>query len=276
MLCAASLAFGAPGAYSFENQSSSLDSSISVPLLHYDVSVRLDVPLALGIALTSAWGVYQYYNMERISAKNLKPKSDLLMWDRPFAGRYSEWATNVSHYSSVVAVAPLALAGYSWYRGDADAHDFGAYTLMFVEAVALQNALNQLFRSTQLWPRPYVYANNGAGAKKAASARAEAYGSFYSGHASAAFTVAVFTGEWFSEIYPNSQYKSLVWASSMALATGVGVLRVVAGKHYPSDVVVGALVGTGVSVGILKLHEICKKKISFWAIPGNIGAIFYF
>jgi len=53
-------------------------------------------------------------------------------------------------------------------------------------------------------------------------------------------------------------------------------LRVVAGKHYPTDVVVGSLMGTGVSLGILKLHEICKKNIAFWAFPGNIGAIFYF
>jgi membrane-associated phospholipid phosphatase len=226
--------------------------------------------------MTSVLGVYQYYGMSRISSSDLKPKSELLPWDRPFAGHYSGWAMTVSHYSGALAVAPLALAGYSWYKGDADGHDFGAFTLMFVEAIALQNALNQIVRSSQLWPRPYIYAERGEGRKKAESARGEAYGSFYSGHASAAFTVAVFTGEWFSEIYPNSQYKSLVWASSLTLAAAVGALRVVAGKHYPTDVVVGSLMGVGVSLGVLKLHEVCKKKISFWAIPGIIGAIFYF
>ncbi|WP_159462252.1 phosphatase PAP2 family protein [Fibrobacter sp. UWB16] len=268
VLCSATLALGAPDA-------SRNMPGAEVPR-HYEVSVRLDVPLSLGIVLTSVLGVYQYYGMSKISSSDLKPKSELLPWDRPFAGLYSGWATTVSHYSGALAVAPLALAGYSWYKGDADGHDFGAFSLMFVEAFALQNALNQLVRSTQLWPRPYIYAERGEGRKKAESARGEAYGSFYSGHASAAFTVAVFTGEWFSEIYPNSKYKSLVWASSLTLAGAVGVLRVVAGKHYPTDVVVGALVGTGVSFGVLKLHEICKKNISFWAIPGNIGAIFYF
>ena len=242
----------------------------------YEVSVMLDLPLALGVALTSALGVYQYYSMESVGAENLKPKSELLPWDRPFAGRYSEWATVVSHYSGVLAVAPLALAGFSVYRGDADAYDIGAFTLMFVEAFALQNALNQLFRSIELWPRPFMYAKSGKGAVKAAEAHAEAYGSFYSGHASAAFTVAVFTGDWFSKVYPNSEYKTLVWASSLTLAAGVGALRVVAGKHYPTDVVVGAVVGAGVSFGVLKLHEICKKKIAFWAFPGNIGTVFYF
>ena len=263
-----SLAFSAP--------SLALSPEIVKPEHHYEVSTKLDVPLALGIALTSALGVYQYCGMERVSAGDLKPKSELLSWDRPFAGRYSGWATTVSHYSGALAVAPLALAGFSWYRGDTDGHDFGAFTLMFAEAFALENALNQIVRSSQLWPRPYIYAERGEGRKKAESAHGEAYGSFYSGHASAAFTVAVFTGEWFSEIYPNSKYKPLVWASSFALASGVAGLRVVAGKHYPTDIVVGALMGTGVSFGILKLHEICKKNISFWVIPGNFGAVFYF
>ncbi len=264
VLCAQSLAFAA------------LSPEIVKPEHHYEVSVRLDVPLSLGITLTSALGIYRYYSMERIASNDLKPRSEFLPWDRPFVGHYSGWAATVSHYTGALAVAPLALAGYSWYKGDVDAHDFGAFTLMFVEAFALENALNQIVRSTQLWPRPFVYAKRGDGAKKAASARGEAYGSFYSGHASAAFTVAIFTGEWFSEIYPNSKYKNLVWASSLTLAAGVGAFRVVAGKHYPSDVIVGSLVGTGVSLGILKLHEICKKNISFWVIPNNFGAIFYF
>lgn len=264
VLCAKTLAFSA------------VSQEIVKPEHHYEVSVRLDVPLVLGITMTSALGVYRYYGMERISLNDLKPKSEFLPWDRPFVGHYSDWATTVSHYSGVLAVAPLALAGYSWYKGDADGHDFGAFTLMFVEAFALQNAINQIVRSSQLWPRPYVYAKRGEGSKKAESARGEAFGSFYSGHTSAAFTVAIFTGEWFSEIYPNSKYKSLVWASSLTLAGGVAALRVMAGKHYPTDVVVGALVGTGVSLGVLKLHEVCKNNISFWVIPGNIGAVFYF
>jgi len=273
VLSSATLVFSAPSASGIASGAFPVENPAS---RHYEVSVRLDVPLSLGIVMTSVLGVYQYYGMSKNSPGDLKPKSELLPWDRPFAGHYSGWATTVSHYSGALAVAPLALAGYSWYKGDADGHDFGAFSLMFVEAFALQNALNQLVRSMQLWPRPYVYAGRGEGRKKAESARGEAYGSFYSGHASAAFTVAVFTGEWFSEIYPNSQYKSLVWVSSFTLAAAVGALRVVAGKHYPTDVVVGALMGTGVSFGVLKLHEICKKNISFWAIPGNIGAIFYF
>ena len=141
VLCSATLALGAPDAS--RNMPGALPVENPAPR-HYEVSVRLDVPLSLGIVLTSVLGVYQYYGMSKISSSDLKPKSELLPWDRPFAGLYSGWATTVSHYSGALAVAPLALAGYSWYKGDADGHDFGAFSLMFVEAFALQNALNQL------------------------------------------------------------------------------------------------------------------------------------
>ena len=111
--------------------------------------------------------------------------------------------------------------------------------------------------------------------------RARPTGAFFSGHASAAFTVAVFTGEWFSEMYPNSAYRPLVWAGTLSLAGFVGALRIAAGKHYPSDVVVGALAGTGISLAVIRLH---KKSVRFgpvalsglWAGPASAGASFAF
>ena len=89
VLCAATLAFSTPGASGIS--SSVLPVENSAPR-HYEVSVRLDVPLVLGIALTSALGVYQYYGMERISADDLRAKSDFclgtgLLWGVTASGR---------------------------------------------------------------------------------------------------------------------------------------------------------------------------------------------
>ena len=74
----------------------------------------------------------------------------------------------------------------------------------------------------------------------------------------------MFTGEWFSEMYPNSAYRPLVWAGTLSLAGFVGALRIAAGKHYPSDVVVGALAGTGISLAVIRLH---KKSVRFGPVP---------
>lgn len=211
--------------------------------------------------------------MEVPSKEVVPGESRLLPWDRPIAGRYNENADKVSDWAAVLGAAPLCFGAWSWYLGDESGRDFATYTLMFAQALALQNGLNLLVRSMELWPRPYIYATEGEGLEKAESAKGEAYGSFFSGHASAAFTVAVFTGEWFSDVYPNSPYKDIVWASSLSAAGLVGALRIAAGKHYPTDVIVGALVGTGVSLSVIGLHKKSGDRVSLYAGLNTAGFI---
>jgi membrane-associated phospholipid phosphatase len=234
-----------------------------------------DVPLTIGAAMVSVYGNMRYSDMEKPADADVKPKSELLPWDRPVAGRYSDLADRMSDWAAPVAVAPVALAGYAWYNGGT-ASGFLGYTLMYAQALAIQDGLNTIARSTQLWPRPYIYAEEGEGREAAEKAKGEAYGSFFSGHASAAFTTAVFTAKLFDEMYPASPYSGLVWAGSLSLAGFVGALRIAAGKHYPTDVVVGALVGTGVSLLVLETHKESAKNVSLWVGPGNFGAVFSF
>lgn len=252
-----------------------------VPERHYDISIERDLSLSFFSAFISIYGNYRLGKMPVQSPSEMKEVPDLLPWDRPVAGRYNKTAGDVSTWAAALGVAPLALGAASWYRGDAAGGDVAAYTLMLAQALALQSGLNLVVRSMSFWPRPYMYATDGDGADAAAAAEGEAYGSFFSGHTSAAFTIAVFTGEWFSEFYPNSAYKSLVWATSLSLAGFVGALRIAAGKHYPTDVVVGALAGTGISLAVIKIHQ---KSVQFgplslaglWAAPGSASATFAF
>lgn len=234
-----------------------------------------DVPLTIGAAMVSVYGNMRYSDMEKPADADVKPKSELLPWDRPVAGRYSDLADRMSDWAAPVAVAPVALAGYAWYNGGT-ASGFLGYTLMYAQALAIQSGLNLATRSLKLWPRPYIYAEDVEGREAAEKAEGEAYGSFFSGHSSAAFTAAVFTASYFSEMYPASPYSGLVWAGSLSLAGFVGALRIAAGKHYPSDVVVGALVGTGVSLLVLETHKESAKNVSLWVGPGNFGAVFSF
>ena len=235
------------------------------------------MPVTFFSAFTCVFGNYRYSQMDKPEPGDYREVSELFPWDRPVAGRYSESADKASDWAAVLGVAPLALAGASWGLGDASGTDFAGYTLMFAQALALQNGVNLMARSLEFWPRPYVYAKDGYGSgdqdvvEKAEKAEGEAYGSFFSGHASAAFTVAVFTGEWFSEVYPNSPYRGIVWAGSLSAAGLVGVLRIAAGKHYPTDVVAGALVGSGISLAVIQIHKKRSDRYSLWAYPGGAG-----
>lgn len=69
--------------------------------------------------------------------------------------------------------------------------------------------------------------------------------SFYSGHAAYAFTGAslVCVHHAHLPLYGNDIADAAACGGAMAIATSVAILRIVADKHYFSDVVVGALLG---------------------------------
>ncbi|MCF0223508.1 MAG: phosphatase PAP2 family protein [Fibrobacter sp.] len=235
----------------------------------YRLDLSTDIPATATALFTSGFGTFLYNRME--IPDKVMDQGKLLPWDRPIAGRYSETADFMSDVGSILAVAPFAVGGFALYSGSSDWKEFGTFSYMLVQAALFQNGINLAFRSLELWPRPYIYAPSGKGEKQAQKARGEAYGSFFSGHASAAFTVAVFTSEWYSETQPNSSAKGIVRALAFSLAGLEGALRIAAGKHYLTDVVVGALVGTGVSYGVLYMHRNSNEKFSLWIGPAATG-----
>ena len=72
-----------------------------------------------------------------------------------------------------------------------------------------------------------------------------------------------------------------MWATSLSLASLVGVLRVAAGRHYPTDVAVGALAGAGISLAVIKIHikSVRIGPVSLagvWAGPEGASLAFVF
>jgi diacylglycerol kinase family enzyme/membrane-associated phospholipid phosphatase len=74
--------------------------------------------------------------------------------------------------------------------------------------------------------------------------------SFPSGHAASA---AAFAAGVAQEIPPAA-------GPMAALAAAVGASRVYAGVHYPADVIVGAAIGTGISLGLRKLWPVASRE----------------
>lgn len=80
--------------------------------------------------------------------------------------------------------------------------------------------------------------------------------SFFSGHSSITATAAT-TALWYAYHVknPNKWAKPIAW-TSVGLSVTTGILRIISGKHYPSDVITGFAVGTGVALLNLSLKKI--------------------
>jgi membrane-associated phospholipid phosphatase len=83
----------------------------------------------------------------------------------------------------------------------------------------------------------------------------DAHFSFYSGHASTAFAMAVFAGRLADSRRYSGTTRALVWTAGLSMAASTAALRVAADKHYLIDVTVGAAAGTLVGLAASKLHK---------------------
>lgn len=135
--------------------------------------------------------------------------------------------------------------------------DFGNIGLMYGEVLFINYALTNIVKKSFLRSRPLVYNSDFVITDK--TQKNSRY-SFFSGHASVVSSNCFFTAKVFSDYFPDSKWKPLVWGVAATAPAITGYLRVRAGKHYPSDVITGYTVGALVGILIPQLHKRCRNK----------------
>lgn len=191
---------------------------------------------------------YEPLTPEEIAA--LDPAS-INWFDRSATRRYSPGAAKASDvmlYGTMAA--PLALLVTD--RGSLQPGTLG---VMYLETYALQGGLTYLAKNLFSRTRPYVY-NNDPDIPLALKLEKTSRRSFYSGHTSSAFASMVFLASVFERLYPESSARGWVWGGCLTAAATTGYLRYAAGRHYPTDILVGAAMGAFVGYLVPSLHEL--------------------
>lgn len=207
-----------------------------------------------GIALFSL-GHYLEHRIAPLSKTEIGRLSpdDVNPFDRIATRRWSPKADQLSDWLLAGCItAPLSLYGAEAVRREA-----GRFGLMYLQTLVVNNGFTRVFKGLFRRTRPYVYRSDLPLEEKITR---EARLSFYSGHTSSTFAMTVFMAKVYHDFHPNSDWKPYVWGGSLGTATLVGILRVVAGRHFPSDVLIGALAGSLIGYGIPALHKSDRPK----------------
>jgi membrane-associated phospholipid phosphatase len=168
-------------------------------------------------------------------------------FDRWAIGQGSRVAALLS--DSLIVAVPIA--GLSIAFAEEQGRPFWQDTVVILEAYAINFLLVSIAKYAVRRPRPYVY---DPGQPPEARNTTDAQLSFYSGHTATTFAAAV----GFSEVFRRRHDGVAVpifYASSVALAGLMGFFRILAGKHFLSDVLAGAIVGTSIGILIPALHD---------------------
>jgi membrane-associated phospholipid phosphatase len=151
---------------------------------------------------------------------------------------------NVVSYIVPLGVEPLVLFGMDALAAARDQAAPGTAwvdVLLISEATSVAMAMNQVVKFAVGRERPFIHALPDAD-KAHVAHPADNNVSFYSGHSTFAFTMAVSAGT----IASMRRYRMApcIWATGLLLAAASAYLRIAADRHYFSDVTVGAVIGS--------------------------------
>ncbi|MBK8171240.1 MAG: phosphatase PAP2 family protein [Sandaracinaceae bacterium] len=168
--------------------------------------------------------------------------------DRWAAGRYRPGWRHVSD----IGVATILVGSLTVLIADEGFTAAMQDAVVWGEAVLGALALSTITDFAARRPRPYLY---GQDAPESLRMNGTAALSFFSGHTASSFAGAVALFRTESARHPHSWTRWLVLGMALSMAATVGVSRVLAGDHFPTDVLVGAIVGSSIGWLVPALHE---------------------
>lgn len=196
-------------------------------------------------------------------------KNQINAFDRSAITFYSK---DLSLVSDVLLISAVSLP-FSFILFDDAKDELKSIGVMYLQTLSLTYGLTNFTKNLSKRYRPYAYRSDVPLEEKLDT---DTKKSFFSGHTSTAFASAFFFSTVYSEITSNQKSKTLVWVGSLTLASSVGLLRYFSGKHFPTDIIAGAVVGGLVGYGIPKLHQSNNKLSISTPIASNLISVRYY
>jgi membrane-associated phospholipid phosphatase len=164
-------------------------------------------------------------------------------FDRGTIGKSNGFLGTVSDVSAGIAIiAPFAMD----YLDVGAAKPFLEDAVVMAQTIAVNGALVTLTKYLTRRPFPDTYAGN-----PDLMNSPRGYRAFYSGHTSLAFaamTAAAMTAR------RRHGEKVWPWVVTVLFGSSVALEMVVSGRHFPTDVIAGAVAGTATGIAIPLLH----------------------
>ena len=184
------------------------------------------------------------------------PAIDATLHDALLGELFSRQAADTASNVWVGAIAPGAALGAAFLATGPDASSGAGLraAVIVIESTAVSAAAVQSIKYFVARNRPFIQYGHAAGSAGAYdSADADSHLSFPSGHTAAAASFGVSAAMVAS--LEDSRAAPYLWGAAGVLTAGAGALRMIAEKHYFTDVLAGAALGTACGVAVPLLHR---------------------
>ncbi len=207
-----------------------------------------DLPVLAGSGLVFGTGLYLQSQVNPLSSDDILKldKSKIWKFDRIAC---SQWNTTAKFASDGLAVSSVLLP-LIFLANEHTKSEFYPIANVSLQSLALAQALANMTKLSNR-NRPYLYNPDAPMSEKLKS---DARMSFFSAH-TVTVSSTCFSFAFAHKTYlPSSKANPYIMAGAFIVPAIEGYLRVKAGKHFPSDVIVGYIVGLGTAYLMHRLY----------------------
>ncbi len=221
----------------------------------YKVSWGLDVPMAATSLTLQLLSNFYKPNYATYTAQDLAKYSenDVNTFDQSAVGPLNY---NCNTWSDITNIL-IANSMWIMLAGNESRQDFSKVMVMYLQLLGMTPVIEQWVQPAIGRERPYFYCDEEEDEVRL-STRAQT--SFPSSHANFAFGFAVLTSTVFQTYYPDSPWNIAVWSLSLGTASTTCFLRYYARKHFPTDLLAGALTGSLMGWFVHFTHKKREKR----------------
>jgi membrane-associated phospholipid phosphatase len=149
--------------------------------------------------------------------------------------------------------------------------DFFKITFLYWEAMSVTGLLGFTATYNVDRFRPYSYTSETSMDTRTGHI---AKNSFYAGHVQVVATPTFFVAKVFADYHPDSKIKWVFYGIASVATGTMAYMRVRAGMHFPSDVLLGAATGALAGILVPQYHKTkSKKENTMSVLPYSTGDI---
>lgn len=237
----------------------------------YEFNKPFDVAsIGLGIGMTT----FYLINDQKVSGLSMQEIQDLEIqdintFDRRASNYYSTEWQNISDASLVMSgVLPALFLLKKEIR-----QDYLLLGTMYAETLLLTAGIAGITKQLSKRARPFVYQDHIELSKKRETG---ARYSFFSRHAAFSAATTFYAAKVYTDYYPGSKWKPLIWTGAIILPAITSYARVAGGEHFPTDVLTGYAVGALIGYFIPHFHLVGsakKRKVSLYSDVAGLKII---
>ncbi|WP_017733192.1 phosphatase PAP2 family protein [Nafulsella turpanensis] len=216
----------------------------------FEFSLKKDLPILAGSGLAAAGGYLLMESVDPLTEAQIAAldPADVNAFDRGATRQYRDSDARLSD----ILLTASAIAPFSVLASRSVRQEFGPVLIMYAETAAMIGGLTSISKGLFMRKRPYSYNPNvPLGDKLTLDARH----SFFSGHVSTSAAFSFLTAYMVDRYAERPAWKWVAWSGAVLIPGTIGYWRYTSGNHFPSDILVGFVMGAGTGLLIPHLHR---------------------